>query len=85
MSEAKRYSAAMVAGQDHVCIAIEQEHGLFGYPPELVSVGLRAVDEGKDADEAIDAYVNRPQSPECAPPVTALQVQGADSTFGGLS
>jgi hypothetical protein len=77
--------AAMVAGQDRVCIAIEQEHGLFGYPPELVSVGLRAIDEGKDADEAIDAYINRPLTPECAPPVTALQIAGMDSQLGALS
>lgn len=85
MSHAQRYMQAMIAGRDHVCIAIEQEHGLFGYPPELVSVGLRAIDEGKDADDAIDAYINRPQSPDLAPAVTALQVAGMDSQMGGLS
>lgn len=53
----KRYHAAMIAGNTDACIRIEQQFGLFGYPPEMVSVGLKAVDEGRDVDAAIEAYV----------------------------
>ena len=42
------------------CIRIEQDAGLYGYPPEIVSVGLAAIDEGKDAHEAIANYIGEP-------------------------
>lgn len=48
---------AMIAGQIDTCIRIEQRHGLFGYPPEVVSVGLAAADKGEDVDAAVDAYL----------------------------
>jgi hypothetical protein len=48
----------MIAGHTHRCIAIEKEHGLFGWPPEIVSVGLKAIDEGADPEQAIDDYIN---------------------------
>lgn len=53
----RRYLNALRAGHACTCIAIEQEHDLFGYPPEIVSVGLKAVDEGLDPHEAIAAYI----------------------------
>ena len=58
MSLLQQYHKAMrsLDGMDR-CIRIEQEAGLFGYPPELVSVGLKAIDEGKDADAEIAAYM----------------------------
>lgn len=53
----KRYHDAMIAGNTNACIRIEQEFGLFGYPPEMVSVGLKAADEGQCVDAAIEAYI----------------------------
>lgn len=52
------YTKAMIAGDADACIRIEQEHELFGFPPELVSVGLSAIDKGLDAEAAIDEYIN---------------------------
>ena len=51
------YSKAMIAGDGDKCIRIEQKHELFGFPPELVSIGLEAIDNGLDADAAIDEYI----------------------------
>jgi hypothetical protein len=53
-----RYHAAMrkLDGIDE-CLRIEQDYSLLGYPPEIVSVGLKAIDEGRDAHDAIDAYL----------------------------
>ena len=51
----------MIDGRIDICARIEQRHDLYGYPPELVTVGLKAVAEGKDAHEAIDAYMKEPQ------------------------
>lgn len=58
MKNIDRYTRAMVAGQLEVCVAIEQKHGLYGYPPDIVCVGLRAADEGRSVDDAVDAYIN---------------------------
>lgn len=35
-------------------IAIEQRHGLYGYPPSIVMQGLAAKAEGKDMDKELD-------------------------------
>ena len=51
------YSKAMIAGDSDTCIRIEQKHEMFGLPPELVSIGLAAIDSGLDADAAIDEYI----------------------------
>ncbi len=59
MSLLNRYFAALRRIDDggiSECIRIEQDTGLFGYPPELVSVGLKAIDEGRDAHQAIHDY-----------------------------
>lgn len=56
-TESAKYARAMVAGADRTCAAIERVHGLYGYPPELVSVGLRAFDEGRDAATAVADYL----------------------------
>lgn len=56
--DAKKYHEAMVRGDTDTCIRIEQKHGLFGYPPEMVSVSLKAADEGKDVNQAIEEYIN---------------------------
>jgi len=61
MNDAEVYFKAMLTGSHETCARIEQKHDLYGYPPELVSVGLNAAAEGKDAHEAIDAYMREPQ------------------------
>jgi hypothetical protein len=55
---AGRYFEAMRKGQERVCARIEQDAGLWGYPPELVSVGLYAIDEGRDGPLAVLDYIN---------------------------
>lgn len=54
---ARQYANAMSAGNTGACIRLEKENGLFGYPPELVSVGLRAIDQYRDPINAIEAYI----------------------------
>lgn len=61
MDDAEVYFKAMIDGRIDTCAKIEQQHDLYGYPPELVTVGLKDVAEGKDAHEAIDAYMKEPQ------------------------
>lgn len=50
----KQYADAMRDGDHGRCIQIEQTHGLYGYPPEIVSAGLAAIDRGEDPSDAID-------------------------------
>lgn len=57
-----RYFIAMLRNQTHVCTQIEQCYGLYGYPPEIVSIGLNAACAGKDPEQAADNYVNRKRS-----------------------
>lgn len=57
--QSAKYFRAMVAGQDWICARIEQDHDLYGYPPEIVSVGLKAFDEGKCVQDAVAEYLNR--------------------------
>ena len=57
----EQYCNAMRYGSPDTCIHIEQKTGLFGYPPELVTLGLAAIRDGKDPHEAIDAYVEGEQ------------------------
>lgn len=52
------YAKAMIAGRNDECIAIEKRHDLFGYPPELVSIGLNAAAEGGDALGAVEAHLD---------------------------
>lgn len=53
----EQYCDAMRHGSLEACIHIEQKTGLLGYSPELVTLGLAAIQEGKDPHEAIEAYV----------------------------
>lgn len=52
------YAQAMRRNDLHACTQIEQRYGLFGYPPEIVSVGLSAAAAGQDVDVAVTAYLN---------------------------
>ena len=57
MAELERYTKAMIQGRHDICAGIEQRYDLFGYPPEVVCIGLKAIDEGKSCDAAIGAYL----------------------------
>ena len=54
----ERYNKAMAANDLEALVQIEQCHELYGYPPEIVAIGLAAIDDGKDADKAIEDYMN---------------------------
>lgn len=62
--ESKRYAEAMMANHLATLVAIEQEHGLYGYPPEVVSVGLAAFDRGEDVGRAVDRYLGADEEGE---------------------
>jgi hypothetical protein len=54
----QRYNTALLYGDNlRLVTAIEEEYGLLGYPPELVSVGLNAACEGKDPERAVETYI----------------------------
>jgi hypothetical protein len=53
------YVKYLIAGRTEKCIQIENKYDLFGYTPELVSIGFTALAEGKDAHAAIDDYCNQ--------------------------
>lgn len=57
-TDLERYSKAMISGDFNTCVAIEQRHDLYGYPPEIVTVGLKAVADGQDMDLAIANHLN---------------------------
>lgn len=57
MADLELYSKAMISGNLQTCIAIEQRHDLYGYPPDVVSVGLKAIADGQDMDLAITNYL----------------------------
>lgn len=58
---AKQYSDAMIDGDHARCIRIEEAHGLYGLPPELVSLGLAAIDRGEDPAGVLDQAMGSEQ------------------------
>lgn len=56
------YAKAMISGDVDTCVEIEQKYDLFGYPPEIVSVGLNALANGLDQHDAINTYVGENDS-----------------------
>ena len=60
MSELLKYSAALIKNDTEKCAEIEKEHDLYGYPPETVSVGLEAIDNGFDGITAIMQFTAMP-------------------------
>jgi hypothetical protein len=61
VTDAQRYVHAMINSDHDTLVRIEQKHGLFGYPPEVVTIGLRAIADGKDGHAAIDAHIDGEQ------------------------
>ena len=59
VADVATYHRALLAGADGACLRIEEKYGLFGYPPEIVSVGLKAAAEGMDVDEAVADYLEQ--------------------------
>ena len=57
-TDLEQYQAAMLRGDYLTCVYIEEQHDLLGYPPEIVTVGLKAVAEGKNPQAAIENYLN---------------------------
>lgn len=52
----EKYISAIIRSDIECCIRIEKEHGLFGYTPELVCIGLSAIAQGQNAIDAIESY-----------------------------
>lgn len=44
----KLYADALRDGDHARCIQIEERNGLYGLPPEIVSIGLAAIERGED-------------------------------------
>lgn len=57
MSLISQYNKAMISGDIDKCIEIEQDSGMYGYPPEIVSIALVAIDQGEDHYKAVDDYL----------------------------
>lgn len=53
-SALKRYARALRTGNDTTAADIEQQWGLFGYTPEIVSTVLACVATGLPLDAAIN-------------------------------
>lgn len=68
MNVSQQYHQAMRRGDINACIRIEKQHDLHGYPPELVSIGLAAFDEGRDPHDAIDDCVRLSEHLEAETP-----------------
>ena len=51
------YTLALMRDNWQTGIKIEHKYGLYGYSPELVSVGLNAAVEGKDPEMVIETYI----------------------------
>jgi hypothetical protein len=56
MSILEKYSKAMCANYIDMCIAIEQKYDLYGYPPNIVSIALAAIDKGDDPYDVLESY-----------------------------
>ena len=58
MIDSERYVKAMIKGDTALCVLLEELYGLYGYPPELVSIGIKAAESGEDPQEAILKYIS---------------------------
>jgi hypothetical protein len=50
----EEYWAAMKIGDIPAALEIERRYGLDGYPPSIVTVGMKALAEGRNMGKAID-------------------------------
>lgn len=56
MKLSDQYFQYMISGNGEAAYHMERQYGLDGYPPEIVSVALTAMDKGEDVNDAIDRY-----------------------------
>jgi hypothetical protein len=56
-TDLQRYYDAMKSGYSEECYRIEKKYHLDGYPPELVTVGLLAIQHNLCPDVAIEDYI----------------------------
>ena len=56
MKLSNEYFQYIMTGNDEAAYRMECLYGLDGYPPEIVSLALNAMDKGEDVDAAIDRY-----------------------------
>lgn len=67
MSQAKKdrdaYFLAMIKGDSDKCHDIEERYELYGYPPEVVTIGLNAAAKGEDLMLAVVRYVYGEDNP----------------------
>ena len=59
MKLSDQYFQYMISGNGEAAYHMERQYGLDGYPPEIVSVALTAMDKGEDVDDAIEQYTAR--------------------------
>lgn len=59
MTTAEKYAHALRMGDHARCIQIEEQAGLYGLPPELVSLGLSEIEAGRDPMIAIHAITQK--------------------------
>lgn len=53
------YHRALIRGNTELAVRIEKKHDLFGLPPQMVSLGLEAVANGRDPWQAIEQPMER--------------------------
>lgn len=58
ISDRAAYAQAMRRNDSETCCAIERRYDLFGWPPEVVSVGLSAAAAGQDVEAAVEAHLH---------------------------
>lgn len=68
-SDLDMYAYYIQNGLTDYALKIEEAHLLVGYPPECVTVGLAAIEEGKDPIYAIQCYTEKSQAPMPVPPL----------------
>lgn len=56
------YAKTLITGNTDAAIRIEKRYGVFGYPPQIVSIALQAAAEGRDHMEAVDEYLEDEES-----------------------
>lgn len=57
MSDLEKYNRCLFNGDCEGAYRIECKHGLDGFTPELVSIGLDAIENGFDPYKAIDEHL----------------------------
>lgn len=73
------YAKALVTGNTDAAVRIEKRWHLYGYSPQIVSIGLRAAADGRDCMTAVDEFM------EDEPTISELEDGPIDSGGKDLS